>query len=276
MPREIRDMVVVITGASSGIGRELAVQLAARGAKLALAARRVDRLEQLNAQLGGGHLIIAADVSRPQDCEMLVQRAIEHFGRIDTLVCNAGYGVARSTASMTHEEVLQIFRTNVFGTTDCIRAAVPHLRRQEPRDRWRGQIVIISSAMARRAVPHFGAYAATKASQLSFAEALRVELRPEQIAVTSVHPVGTTTEFFEQVEQKSGAKIIPATTGAVQQSAATVAKRIIAGIARPRAELWPLPLSGLLLSLATMIPRTSDLVLARYSKKTDRLLGGTE
>src|SRR4051794_33271319 len=90
MRRNLSDMVVVITGASAGIGKALAKSLAGRGARLALAARRSDRLEVLNAQLGGSHLCVTTDVSDRAQCEHLICRTVEHFGRVDTLVCNAG------------------------------------------------------------------------------------------------------------------------------------------------------------------------------------------
>src|SRR5688572_18771751 len=118
--RNVDGMVVVITGASSGIGRALAQLLSSRGAKLVLAARRLERLEELNDSLGGGHLCVRADVAERQDCEELIRRSVAHFGRLDTLVCNAGYGTIRPAAEMPYEEMRQIFQTNVFGTTDCV------------------------------------------------------------------------------------------------------------------------------------------------------------
>src|SRR5438132_10748543 len=90
--RRLDGMVVIITGASAGIGKALAEELSKRGAKLALGARRVERLEELNRALGGGHLVVQCDVSREEDCTRLINSAVEKFGRIDTLVCNAGYG----------------------------------------------------------------------------------------------------------------------------------------------------------------------------------------
>src|SRR5205085_3935107 len=99
--RALHDMVVVITGASAGIGKALAERLAPGGAKLVLAARRAERLEELNRALGGGHLSVRTDVSRRTDCEALIARTVEHFGRIDTLVCNAGYGTIRTIAEMS-------------------------------------------------------------------------------------------------------------------------------------------------------------------------------
>jgi short-subunit dehydrogenase len=262
--REIQDMVVVITGASAGIGRALAEALAGQGARLSLSARRLDRLSELNQQLGGRNLVLRADVAIESDCRLLIEKTIEHFGRIDTLVCNAGYGLARPVAEATAAELQAIFQTNVFGTTDCIRYAVPHMRQQGPQAGWRGQILIVSSAMARRTVPNFGAYGATKAAQLSLAEAMRVELAPEAIAVTSVHPVGTKTEFFDQVEAQSGRRLEPATTRMVRQSAQAVARAMVRGIRRPRPEVWPMRTARPLMSSVTFFPRIADWVLSRY------------
>ena len=166
-------MVVAITGASSGIGRALAVALAARGARLVLAARRLPLLEELDRTLGGGHLCIRADVATEQDCVYLVQAAKARFGRLDTLVCNAGVGLLRAVGETSAEDWRSLFAVNLSGTTDCIRAALPVMRAQEARDGWRGQLMIVSSCLARRGVPDLGAYCATKAAQLSLAEAVQ-------------------------------------------------------------------------------------------------------
>src|SRR5687767_9536752 len=105
MARRIDGMVVVITGASAGIGRAVAEDLHRRGAKLVLSARRMGKLEELNATLGGGHLCVGCDVAVTEQCRGLIERAVERFGRIDTLVCNAGFGVVRTVAETTPEEV---------------------------------------------------------------------------------------------------------------------------------------------------------------------------
>jgi short-subunit dehydrogenase len=256
-------MVVIITGASAGIGRALAIELHARGAKLVLSARRLGVLDQLNATLGGAHLAVGADVSQSSGCERVVQQSIDHFGRIDTLVCNAGYGLLRSVAETTTQEMDQIFRTNVFGTTECIRFAVPHLSKQDPQAGYRGQIMIVSSAAARRGLPYFGAYAATKAAQLSFAEALRVELKPMQIAVTSIHPMQTETDFFTVSEQISARRLPPPGMLAKRQSAESVAAAMVRAMETPKPELWPKRGSHWLLHFAAMFPRIADRFMDR-------------
>jgi short-subunit dehydrogenase len=263
-------MVVVITGASAGIGRALAVVLHGGGAKLALAARRGDKLEQLNAELGGGHLCVTCDVAEPTQCHELIRRAHEHFGRLDTVVCNAGYGVGKRVHETTTQEMLDIFRTNVFGTHELMRAVTPIFQSQEPRDGWRGQLMLVSSAAARRGLVYFGAYSATKAAQLSLAEAARVELEKDRIAVTSVHPVTTSTEFFAVAEARTGKRInVPGRTP-LSQTAEQVARAMARGISNPAREVWPHAPSRLLLGLASLAPVAGDKVMREVRKTMDR------
>ena len=268
MRRAIDGMVVVITGASAGIGAALAEDLAPRGAKLVLAARRLDRLEAINARLGGAHLCVRCDVARPDDCERLIAACVDRFGRIDTLVCNAGYGILRKVHETTAAQMTELFQTNVFGTADCVRAAVPRMSRQPRRHgagaaRWVGQVMVVSSAVARRAIPFFGAYSATKAAQLSLAEAMRVELRPLRIAVTTVHPIGTDTEFGAAAEAKAGGGRIGRIPGEIRQSPQQVARKMARAIERPVPELWPFGPSRWALSVATLAPRWVDRMLGR-------------
>jgi NADP-dependent 3-hydroxy acid dehydrogenase YdfG len=260
-------MVVAITGASSGIGRALAVALAARGARLVLAARRLPLLEELDRTLGGGHLCIRADVATEQDCVYLVQAAKARFGRLDTLVCNAGVGLLRAVGETSAEDWRSLFAVNLSGTTDCIRAALPVMRAQEARDGWRGQLMIVSSCLARRGVPDLGAYCATKAAQLALAEAMRVEERASQIAVTSVHPVGTATEFDAAAERLSGRSFTMRGPAEAVQAPAIVAEAMVAAIIRPRPEVWPHRSARWLFSLATLVPGLVDAAMARFRRR---------
>lgn len=262
MHRPLDQMIVVITGASAGIGAALARSLAHRGARLVLAARRLDRLQKLNAELGGQHLVLRCDISKPTDCRALISATVDRYGRLDTLVCNAGYGFLSPVAETSADELAEIFQTNVFGTTDCIRAAVPIMLNQQPQAGWRGQVMIVSSAVARRAIPFFGAYCATKAAQLSLAEAMRIELRKDQIAVSSVHPIGTETEFGDVSAQRSGRRPLHI-PGEVTQSAETVARAIVRAIENPEPEVWPMRIARLGLGFAALLPRLTDLVISR-------------
>lgn len=266
MRRRIDGMVVVITGASAGIGKALAEELHRQGARLVLSARRVDKLEQLNAALGGGHLCVGCDVSVTDQCRSLVDQTLQRFGRIDTLVCNAGYGVVRTVMDTTPDDMRRIFATNVFGTTDSLHFALPVMARQEPRDGWRGQVMLVSSAAGRRGLPYFAPYSATKAAQLGLAEGLRVECRPLGIAATTVHPIGTDTDFFDVAQAQAGTSIPQVFKRGIHQSARRVARTMVRGMASPRPEVWPMRPARWLVSVGTLIPGVVDRVMGRFRR----------
>jgi short-subunit dehydrogenase len=268
MRRSLNEMITVITGASSGIGRALAVNLAANGGRLVLGARRLDRLQALQREIGPDHCCRRIDVSRPEDCHQIISAAVEKFGRIDTVVCNAGFGFARAFDAMSGEDVRRIFDTNLFGTIECCRSAVTIMKRQELRDGFRGQLMIVSSACALRGLPYFSLYAATKAAQLSLSEGLRIELKPFGIAVTSVHPMLCETDFFSTANDLSGMNPAALAQGG-KQSPQYVADRMARAIERPRRELWPKPMSRLSLHVAAMVPGIVDKVMGRIR---DRML----
>ncbi|MGC4032485.1 MAG: SDR family NAD(P)-dependent oxidoreductase [Tepidisphaeraceae bacterium] len=268
MKRNLTGMNVVITGASAGIGAALAKTLHARGAKMVLAARRLDRLNELNAELGGRHAVIQADVGKLEDCQRLIDEAFAAVGRIDTLVLNAGYGVYPRVHETTPQATRAIFATNVFGTTDCIYAALPRMLQQEPRDGVRGQVMIVSSAAARRSPPYLGIYSATKAAQLSVAEAMRVELSPHGIEVTSVHPGMTSTEFGRVAEANGDIKL-PSDDRTKSQSVDHVATKMLAAIERPRPEVWPMKRMRWAMPVASVFPGMIDRALAVYRRKVE-------
>jgi short-subunit dehydrogenase len=271
MRRNLRDMVVIITGASAGIGRSLATDLSARGAKLVLAARRLEKLQELNRSLDGQHLVVPADVSVAADCEKIVAATVERFGRIDTLVCNAGYAEFHSIAEMSADKMRQMFATNVFGTTDCIRAAVPIMAAQVPRDGYRGQIMIVSSAAARRGLPYNGAYSATKAAQLSIAEALRIELQPMAIAVSCVLPIGTETDFFTSASQMSGRSIDPPEKPSKRHPVKRVVLGMVRAIEKPRAEVWSSKSTRWGLAMNGVFPTLGDPVLLQQMRAFQKI-----
>ncbi len=269
MHRNLSEMVCLITGASSGIGAKLAHQLSERGAKLVLAARRRDKLDALNKELGGGHLCVTANVAETEQCAAVVAQTYDYFGRIDTLVANAGYGISKPTWQHTPAEVRAMFATNVFGTHDLIYFAVPRMLEQPERDGWRGQLMLVSSGAARRGLPFFGPYSGTKAAQLSLAEALRVELKPRGIAVTSVHPVGTRTEFFDVAEVAGGIKVQGIGSRGSQQTPEHVARRMVDAIVKPAREVWPARSFRYLLGLTSMMPGVGDAVMTKMSREIE-------
>lgn len=267
MARMLAGMRVLITGASSGIGEALMRELATQGARCAGMARRAEQLQATVASLPGqGHSAIVGDVSRTEDCERAVKTAVSQMGGLDTLVCNAGYGLFRETLTTTRADWDAILATNLHGTIDCIRAAVPVMQQQELRQQWRGQVVIVSSILARRGAARCAAYCATKAAQLSLAEALRLELREHAIAVTSVHPVGTRTEFFTSAADRTGATA-HSRSASFDQSADHVARRIRRAIQRPSPEVWPMRSARWFSAWCGLMPGLADRIVGKLSPK---------
>jgi NAD(P)-dependent dehydrogenase (short-subunit alcohol dehydrogenase family) len=262
--------VIIITGASAGIGAATALALAPHHTKLVLAARRVDRLQSVADQCraaGSEALVIPCDVAQRADVEQLVAAAVAQFGRLDVMIANAGYGLLARVHELTEQQFDDIFATNVKGTWYAMQAAAKVMLQQPPvghgKSR-RGHIIVVSSGAARRGLPLYGAYALTKAAQLSLAEAQRVELRHEGIYVSSVHPMTTATEFFDVASAKSRLR----TQGLSRpQSAAAVGRKIARLIAHPKPELWPAPFSRYLLVLAALLPSLADHNLARSIEK---------
>ena len=197
MPRQYRSRVFIITGASEGIGAELAVALARRGHSLVLAARSEERLREVAArcQRGGAKAIaFAADVTVEDDCRRLVERALEAFGRIDVLVNNAGLSMHATFDEISDWSTYErLWRVNCLGTINCTRFAWPYLK-AAPGKRG-GQIVGISSLAGRTGVPGRTTYCASKFAQTGFLEALRIEAAEHGITVTVVYPGVVATEI---------------------------------------------------------------------------------
>lgn len=187
---DLTGTVVAITGASAGIGRATARELAAAGANVVVGARRKERLEALEAEVPGRIVAVEMDVRSPDDSRRLVATAVERFGRLDALVANAGIGMYGGILDHTDEALTTMLDTNVAGTVWPIRAAVPEMRKAG-----RGDIVIVASVAGFRGGADEAVYAATKFAQVGLAGALDRELREDGIRVTTIGPAGTSTEF---------------------------------------------------------------------------------
>jgi 3-oxoacyl-[acyl-carrier protein] reductase len=189
--RHLAGSVVVITGASSGIGRAAARLLVAAGANVALGARRKDRLDELVAEFGEDRAIgVAGDVASPADNHALVAAAMDRFGRVDSLVANAGIGAYGGILDQSDDELTEMIGTNFTGTVWSIRAALPPMLAAGG-----GDIVIVSSVAGLRGGADEAVYAGTKFAQVGLAGSLDRELREKGVRVTTIAPAAVSTEF---------------------------------------------------------------------------------
>lgn len=186
----MRGKVVVITGASSGIGASTARRLHGLGAAVVLGARRGDRLKELVYSLGDERAIaVEADVRSRASVAGLFDFAVDRFGQVDCLIANAGIGVYGGILDMTDSDIREIIETNLTGSVWCVREAVPYLREQG------GDIVLVSSVAGLRGKAHEAVYAATKHGLVGLAGSLDRELLQYEIRVTAMCPGATATGF---------------------------------------------------------------------------------
>jgi short-subunit dehydrogenase len=201
---DIADRVVLVTGASSGIGAATARLAHERGARVVLAARRADRLEQLTDELPGS-LAVPTDVTDPDQVSGLIEKVIDSRGRIDVLINNAGQGLHVPLADVSLENFRAILELNVVAPLALMQAVLPAMRRQGG-----GAIVNISSGTSRMVIPGVGAYAATKSALNMLSQVARAELAKDGIVVSLVYPSVTSTEFHDVLRQghlRAGAAI---------------------------------------------------------------------
>jgi NADP-dependent 3-hydroxy acid dehydrogenase YdfG len=192
--RAMKDKVIVITGASAGIGEALAEVVARRGARgVVLAARRANELAQVAERIGSAALAVPTDVSRREDNERLRDRALAKFGQIDVWINNAGRGISKPVSQLTDEDIDEMITVNLKSVLYGIQAVLPHFR-----ERKRGHVITVSSALSRFPLaPQRSAYSASKAAVNLLMGSLRMELRVDfpEIHTTTVLPGVVATDF---------------------------------------------------------------------------------
>jgi short-subunit dehydrogenase len=197
-----RGQVVIVTGASAGIGKALALQLAAQGAKVALAARRLDRLEQVAAEcqtLGGETLTIPTDVSDEGQCKALIEKTVSTFGRVDMLVNNAGLAVTSPLEKLPDLHLFKhVMDVNFYGALYCTYYAIPHLKLTQ------GRVVVLSSLGGVLPLPYNTSYTASKYALHGLYDSLRMELAQHGVSVTVICPSLVVSEFHEAQLDRRG------------------------------------------------------------------------
>jgi short-subunit dehydrogenase len=256
---DVRGGVVVVTGASSGIGEASALRFARAGARVVLAARRLDRLDALAERIGshGGEArAVRCDVTEAADVTNLVERTLGDLGRCDVLVNNAGIPGGGPFRDLTPERIERIVGVNLLGVMLVTKAFLPAML-----ERARGHVVNVSSIAGRFATPGSSVYGATKHGVVAFGESLHYELKPLGVLVTTVNPGFTRTEGFPQDD-------IPTT---LLMDADRVARTILDVVRRDRSpEVWVPPWPAAMQAFRVLTPPLYRWGIERVTRRRAR------
>jgi short-subunit dehydrogenase len=268
--RRIAESRILITGASQGIGRALALLAARRGARVLAAARSRHLLNELADQVhtsGGVVEVVRADITNLADRKRLVEAAVDRWGGIDVLINNAGVGATGHFADAGPERLRQILEVNFFGVTEMTRAFLPLLRKAN-----QPAIVNISSIAGKRGIPARSEYSASKAAVQGFSEALRAELAKDGIDVLIVCPGLTRTNFSQNMLERKARQPVDHLRG---MSAEQVATATLQALERGRREICLTIQGKLLVLVSRLLPRLADRIAAHrvWQLYRDEILG---
>ena len=268
--RTIADKVIIITGASSGIGRATAVALGRQRANLVLVARRAPLLASLESEVkeaGGTATSMVLDLRDRAHVEQMVAATRDRFGRLDVLINNAGFGYWGTVEETPPAVVREIFDLNFEAPLLASQLAIPIMRAQGG-----GHIINVSSVVGRRGLPLSGIYCATKFALQGISESLRLEVRHAGIDVTVVNPAATHSEFGEHVRYGK-VKHRFKSTGRIQ-TAEEVAEAIVRCIRTPKLEVYPNVTSRIVTWISALSPAIMDRILTNYFKDRLRAVRG--
>ncbi len=278
MQRILTGSRVLLTGASSGIGAALALELAKEGADLVLTARRKDRLDQIVARIQHDFtayscdqgmrkiLAVAGDITDPEMREKLIETAKDALGGLDILINNAGAGATSLIETTTEKTLRDMMELNYFALVHLTQLALPALKesaQSEERRLFRiaPMVVNLSSIVGIRGVPHYGAYGAAKFAVSGVSETMRAEFRRHGIDVLLVCPGTTATEFFDVLHQSNSAPDMPVHHAVTPQY---VAVRIVRAMQRGRHKIIPYFQAVILDYMNRFAPRFTDWLMTRY------------
>lgn len=246
----LANKIVLITGASSGLGAHMAALLVEKGAIPILTARSEDKLQQISAQLKGPHHIFRLDVQQHSEVEAVVKQIIQKYGRIDILLNNAGYGQFTAVQNTDIEQYEQMMDVNYMGTVRCTKTVLPYML--EAGD---GQIMNVASMAGKFATAKSTSYTATKFAVLGFTNSLRQELRATGITVSAINPGPIDTAFFERADP-SGAYV--SNVSGFMLSTDKVCRKMIRMMEQRREEVDLPGYAGFALRFYQLAPRLID------------------
>lgn len=254
MPRRsFHNQVAIVTGASSGIGRATAVELARNGANTALASRNTTALEEVAQEvraLGREALVITTDVTKREEVECLVEKVTSHWGRIDLVIANAGQYIRTPVTELTVETVERSLQVNFYGALYLVLATMPHLLAQKS-----GHVVFVSTMDAKLAVPPDAPYIVAKYALSGFADVLRQELHGTGVSVSTIFPGRVDTPMIEDISVPFVSAKIPAEA---------VARAILRAIDRRQAEVIIPAQARLPYYLKVLSPKLGDWIIRTF------------
>ena len=269
MSIDLKNKVVLITGASSGFGEDAARLFAHEGCKVVLAARRLDRLQALAAEIqnaGGEALAIPVDISQPAEIEVMVQTALDLYQRIDILFNNAGYGSMDWFEKLDPERGIEtIVQVNLTGTMLVTRAILPHML-----EHGEGHIINMSSAAGLIAAPLITTYSASKYGVRAFTDALRREVAPLGIRVSGIYPGPATTEFGKKLQRTQSREKVKKLKYP-HLTSEYVASRVVEVAQRPVRSLVIPGWYRIIIIFDMLFPVVVDWILYLFSKKNHTL-----
>lgn len=263
MNADFTHKVVLVTGASRGIGRAVALAFAREGATLVLAARSADRLARVEGEardLGSEVLSVPTDVTSRDAVAALVDVAMDRFGRIDVLVNNAGIGKVGGIESAAFEDdVRQTLQASLFGMINVTQRVLPVLRKQGS-----GAIVNMSSVMGRKAFARFGSYAIVMHAVSAFSDSLRQEVAAGDIQVSVIHPALTATDLLKEAAE---AEMPPPFRHMTPLSSEDVARAVVVAVRRGRRRVVLPRTANMLLLGEALSPRVGDLIATALTRR---------
>lgn len=267
---DLADKSIVITGGSSGIGAATAIECARAGMDCVLVARRRDRLEAVAAEvarLGRRVELVACDIADPSSSEAILDAAERAFGGFHAVFANAGYGLERDVLATPIDEMRRMFEVNFFSGAELLQQAAQRLLAADRP----GHLLMCSSCVAKFTLPRHGAYSATKAAQAMVARAMRSELAHHGIEVSTVHPVTTTTEFFEVAagEDRHHLRngVPPHVPPLFVQKPERIARAVVRCLRRPHPEVWTSHVVRLVAGAFTAFPSLQEWVMRGEARK---------
>lgn len=259
MSVSLEGKTILITGASSGIGEATAMACVAAGMRCVVTARRADRLAKLKNTLGDMCVPIAGDVTE----EGFNQQLLEEAGSPYAVFANAGHGLNQTIADCEMDKFRALFDLNVHAAVELASLSANQMKRKQT-----GHILLCASCLSKFATSHHGAYCASKSALEAIAKSMRMELKEDSIYVSTVHPIGTTTEFFDASAVRSGKEVSNFSSQSpswLMQPPEKVARAVVRCLRRPCPEVWTSFPMRLASTLFSAFPRVAQATVSRFS-----------